>query len=505
MTVKVSNLTFVALFAVIFMVIFSFTVTLIASVYIVSDLGGSNDIAIYTISFYGLGNALGMPLARSLSYKHGTVNLLCVTLHLFAIFSLLCGFSTNYPEFLTYRLLQGIVSAPFYVLTNQLFADLTPEKRKPFFLTIFLTIFTTVPILGATWGGWLAYNYHWKAAFFINFIFLFILAWFIKRDLNGYQPPIEPYKLDGIGYFAYFVGVFSLVCVAITGQELDWLRSPIIVALIILGLGCLIFFLLWSQYHPTPLFELHLFKEPIFVFGIVNLIILFASYFGIVVLLAQWLSLDVLYTPYWIGLLLCTMVAAGFVPSFLLGKRLKKLDPRIPLAMALICFVISCFHTTFFNQYIDFERIALSRIPAGFGLVLFLPPIFHLCFHSFAKEKLIPVMELFQVSRALACVIGTSFYITLWQRRRVFYHDRYGSDLTLFSEKTRQFFSDIKAFHISGSEANAQLNEFLDKQSNAFALDDCFFLMQWTLMGLLVMLLCTYFWKNRSFVPEQQS
>ncbi|MFI5343558.1 MAG: MFS transporter [Chlamydiales bacterium] len=397
MTVKISNTTFVALFLVIFMVVFSFTLTLISSIYIVSDLGGSTDIAVYTVSFYGLGNALGIPLARSLSYKHGTVKLLCVSLHLFAIFSLLCGFSTNYSEFLAYRLLQGIVSAPFYVLTNQLFTELTPEKRKSIFATITLTIYTTVPILGGTWGGWLAYNFHWKAAFFINFIILFIIAWIIKRGLSGYQPPIEPYQFDGIGYTSYFLGMFSLVFVGITGQELDWLRSPLIIALIILGTGSTIFFLLWSQYHPYPIFELSLFKEPVLIFGMMNLIVLFASYLGIVVLLAQWLSLDVLYTPDWIGLLLCIMVVAGFVPALLLGKTLKKLDPRIPLALALICFAISCYHTTFFNQFIDFERIALSRISAGFGLVLFLPPIFQLCFHSFAKEKLIPVMELFQV------------------------------------------------------------------------------------------------------------
>ncbi|MFI5343559.1 MAG: hypothetical protein ACHQUC_04990 [Chlamydiales bacterium] len=96
-------------------------------------------------------------------------------------------------------------------------------------------------------------------------------------------------------------------------------------------------------------------------------------------------------------------------------------------------------------------------------------------------------------------MIGITFYITLWQRRKVFYHDRYGSDLTLFSEKTRQFFSDIKAFNISGSQANAQLNNFLDNQSNAFALDDCFFLMAWSMIGLIAILLCTLFSKNKSF------
>lgn len=505
MTPKVSNSTFAALFSVTFFVTFSFTMTLMGSVYIVSDLGGSTDIAIYTICFFGLGNILGIPLARSLSHKYGTVKLLYICLHLFALSSLFAGLSTNFFEFLTLRLVQGLVSGPFYVLTNQLFAGLTSEERKPLFTTILLTIYANVPILGACWGGWLAYDFSWRAPFFINAVFIFILAWLIQRALHNYQPEIEAHKFDGIGYFFFTLAVFCLGFVVITGQEFDWLRSPMIVTFILLGTGSLIYFLLWSRYHPYPIFDLTLFDEPLFAFGMINLVLLFSSYFGIVVLLALWLSIDVNYTPLWIGLLLGIMVVAGILPSILLGRKLGKIDARIPLAIALICLAISCFHTTWFNQYIDFERIALSRILAGFGLALFLPPIFRLCFHSFAEEKLIRVMELFQIGRVLASVGGGALYVILWHRRKVFYHDRYGSDLTPFSEKTAQFFSDIKTFHISGQAADAQLDVFLGNQATAFALDDCFLLMGWILIGLLVFLFSTLFWKGKTFAPENRT
>lgn len=494
--VKVSRSTLIALFMVLVMVVFSFTLTLIAAIYIVSDLGGSTDIAAYTVTFYGLGNLLGMPLGRSLSYRYGTVRLLCICLHLFAIFSLLCGLATNYFEFLTYRFLQGIVSAPFYILVNQLFSGLIQKDKKPFFSAASLTMYSTVPILAVCWGGWLAYDFHWRAPFFINFIILFILAFVIHRRLNQYQPKIESYEFDGIGYLFYAVGMFCLICVAITGQELDWQRSTLIVTLAIMGVGCLLFFLLWSRHHPYPLFDLTLFRNPLFTFGVLGLILLFANYFGIVTVLPLWLSLDVNYTPLWIGVLLGIMVVTGVVPSLLITTKLRALDDRIPLALAVICFAISCFHTTIFNQYIDFERIAISRILAGFGLVFFLPPIFRMCFRCFAEEKLYYIMELFQIGRILGCLLGTTFYVTLWQRRKIFYHSRYGSDLTAFSEKTRQFFTDIKDFHITGKAADVQLDYFLNLQATSFALDDCFFLMGWTLIIFLVVLISTVFWKK---------
>lgn len=471
------------------MAIFSFTMTIMASVYIVSDLGGSSDIALYSLSFFGLGTVLGMPLGRSLSYQYGTIKLLCICLILFSITSLLAGLSSNYIQFIVLRVLQGILSAPFYILSNHLFSGLTPRNHKHLFTMITLAIYVIVPILAACWGGVLAYNFTWRAIFFIDVLITAALSLAIKSHLGQYQPKIESYQFDGVGYLFYALGIFSIGFVIITGQFLDWYRSHIIVSMALIGAASLTFFFLWSRYHPYPLFEWRLFKQPLFAYGIINLMVLFGTYYGFIVLLSLWLNIDVRYTPEWIALLLIMMAVFGFVPPLLFVEKMRRFDPRISLFLAILCLAISSFHTTVFNQYIDFERIAVSRIIAGLGLAFFLPPVFRLCFHCFAEEKFIHVMELFQVCRNFSGLLGVALYDTLWQRRKVFYHSRYGSDLTAFSEETKQFFSDSKQFHLSGLSADAQLNDFLNKQSSAFALDDCFLLMGISLVCLLILLL----------------
>ncbi len=505
MLTKPTNSIFVALFAVLFFTIFSFTLTIMGSLYIAGDLGGSNDIAIYTVCFYGLGNAIGIPLGRSLAHRVGTVKLLYISLHLFALCSLLCGLATSFPLFLLFRFIQGFVAGPIYALNNQLFAGLVPAEKKSLFGTISLALFSTVPILGACWGGWIAYDFHWRFAFFGNVLFVMFLAEYIRIKLNNYQPPIEAREFDGIGYFFYAVGIFCVGFVIITGQEFDWFRSHMLIAFLLVGTVCTLFFIQWSLYHPYPLIDFTLFKKPLFTYGIVNLACLFSAYFGIVVLLAFWLSLYVNYTPIWVGTLLGVMVVAGGVQSLLIGRWLARVDARIPLALALICLTISCFHTTIFNEYIDFERIALSRIIAGFGLVFFLPPIFRLCFHSYSEEHTIAVVEIFQVVRALACSLGVISYITLWQRRQAFYHDRLGGTLTAFSEKTQTFFKEASFFHIKGRAADLQLNNILDRQAISLALDDCFFLMGWIMIGLLLLLTSTIFWHEPTFIPERNN
>lgn len=492
---------FFALFSVFFFVVFSNTLPLMAGIYIISDLGGSNYISIYAVSFFSVGNALGVPLGIYFSKRVGTVRFLIICLVLFALFSLACAHAANFPLFIIFRLLSGIVSGPFFVLTFKLFGALTPPEKKLRFSSILLTMFVVVPTLGVTWGGWIAYYYHWRLVFYYDFPFILFLAFFIGYKLKGFDPPPKKISYDWVGYFFYFISILSISTVLIMGQELDWFRSPLINLLSVIGVLSGTFFVLWEIYSPEPLLDLKFLKKSVFVFALLNLALLFSVYFGMTILLSLWLHLYVNYTPVWIGFLIGIMAVAGLLPKPLLEHRLSEFDCRIPLALAILFLAISSFYTMFFNVDIDMGRIAISRFLAGFGLAFFLPPIFRLCFHSFPEEDTPQVLVFFQLVRGLASGLGAALYVILWQRRQVFYHERLGSKLTVFSEQTQHFFSKAQEFYLQGNRANAQLEVYLDRQSTALALDDCFYLMGWIMVGLLVINGLSLFLKKEQFCP----
>ena len=240
-----------------------------------------------------------------------------------------------------------------------------------------------------------------------------------------------------------------------------------------------------------------------FLFALVNLGFLFSAYFGMVILLSLWLHLYVNYTPIWIGLLLGIMALVGLFPKQLIENKFSRMDCRIPLVLAILFLAISSFYTMFFDVEINFGRIALSRLLAGIGLAFFLPPIFRLCFHSFPEEKLQNVLIPFQFVRSLAGGIGASLYTILWQRRQVFYHERLGSKLTVFSPQTQTFFAKAEQFNLRDNRAKEQLEVYLDRQATALALDDCFYLMGWIMVGLLILNLVSLLAKKEKFFPEK--
>lgn len=487
----------IILYLILFFTVFNYSLALMSSVYITWDLGGSKDIAFYPVSFFGIGNALGIPLGLFLSHRQKTVKILCSILLLFAFLSFISCIATTFPILVITRFLQGVVAGPIYLLVNQLLDELVPSYQKNLSLRVTLTTVNIAPVLGACWGGWLAYNYEWRWIFFLNALILFFLAILTYLKLKNFRPIIIMSKFDAIGYIFYFIGVLCLSIVITMGQQLDWFRSPIINALLIIGIPSILFFILWTENHPYPILDFTLFKGLFFSTGIFYLLFIFSAYFGMVILLSNWLSLYINYNPDWVVALIGIMAIGAIFPPFLMREKfMNQWDSRLMLGVALIFLAISSFHTSQFNVEINFDRIAASRFFAGVGLALFLPPVYRLCFYSHIKQKSAAIATVFQVIRTLASGVGLAIYHTIWVRRQVFYHDRLGSKLTSFSKQTQIFFNNAKQFGLEGKKTEAQLEVFLDRQSTALALDDCFYLMGWLAVGLLILLVFTYFRKE---------
>lgn len=486
------------LFCTFFLVLINFTLTMMAGVYIVSDLGGERFISIYAASFYSIGNAMSIPLGKLLADHFGARRPILVCLLLFALSSFLCSEAPSFPIFVFGRLLQGIVSGPLYSLITR------SLPKKNYVPLVNVTMFIAAPILGAVVGGWIAYDYNWRWLFYVNTPISIVLAAMILCTLKEPHPSeLSTPPFDIIGYIFYCVGILCLGFSLTTGQEFDWFRSSLITTTLLIGIICIPFGVIYSYHHPHPFLNFRLFANKVFSFAFFNLAFLFSSYFGMIILLALWLSLDANYTPLWIGIILAGMAGVVYLPAILIHEK-ALVDCRIPLTAALLLLGWSCFKTQTFSVEINFGRIALARIIAGAGIALFVPAIFRMGFRTFTADLTEDVVQLFQVVRSLSSGLGAALYTILWQRRLVFYHDRLGSQLTVFSEQTQQFFVNAGQFHLFGNAAQLQLNNVLERQADSLALDDCFYLMGWIMVGLLVLCASTLLLPSAPFFPEKK-
>ena len=490
----------ILIFGALFTAAFTFTMTSMAAPYIAFDLGGSADISVYTVVFYGIGSALSIPLGKPLAARLKTGRALVLCLLVEALFTLGGALTPNYPLFIFFRFLQGFAAGPFYPLISHLLVSIVPPEKRPITTSIFVTILVIVPAIAVCWGGFIAYMYDWRWIFLFNFPWILLLAHFLWGRLKTLTAAPKETPFDGVGYFFYAVGLASLSIALTLAQQLDWYRSPLLVTLTLIGLPSLLFFILWNRLTPHPLLDFTILQKPLFCFVLLYLGIIFSIYFGMITLIPLWLKLYASYTPNWIAAILGGMVFGCFLPWYLIQQKLGTLDCRIPLAISLLFLAISAFHTTIFDVEINFGRIAFSRIVGGFGLAFFLPPLFQLAFKHVPDDKMVDHIELFQIVRNLAAGLGAGLCDICWQRREVFFHERLGEKINPVSYLTKNFLARAKTYWVPG-DPNALLDEALQRRATSLALDDVFWLLAWILVALLVALLFTLACKKETFRP----
>ena len=490
-----------AIYATLFLAIFYNTITNMAGVYIASDLGGGIHMSVYPMVFFGLGNLFSIPISNPLADVFGSIKVLFWALVFFSVFSVLCGLSPTFFVLNLMRFLMGISCGFFYVLCRRLILLTTEGEKQKRYNFFMLLMYGTVPVIGACVGASLAYENLWKWIFHINLPMSMLLALYFWFEFPNCQENKTKLSLDLWGYF-FFVLSLSCIVVGLTlSQQLDWYRSPFLVTITVIGIPCFFYFLGRTLLLDKPILPLHLLKSKKLSFALVNLAALFSSYFGMIILIALWLSIYVNYTPWWITLLLATMGLAGMISFFLSRDFFSRLDPRFTLAFSITSLAFSCYISTYFDVEVDFFHLAAARFLAGLGLVLFVLPLSRIAMTSYPVERSDDIFVLFQVTRVLFSSLGAGLYVVLWQRRQVFFHERLGEGLTINSQLTMNFYSQAeKIFHLTPLQSNAQLEVFLDQQSTSLALNDVFGFMGYILLGLLALLILSFI-KKRKLEP----
>jgi len=485
---------FVAVMAALFLAIFYNTVTNMAGLYIVSDLGGGTSIAVYPMVFFGLGSGVSIPFSNPLADRIGTIRTIVLGLILYAISSLLSGAVPTFFLFNLCRFILGFALGPIYILARRLIVRFAPPGSESNFGFLMILFFTTVPVLGACYGGWMAYETHWRWIFHIEIPIAVLLIgyfWFGYRDLDLPTKKADPF--DWIGYLSFALSVTLLVTAATVGQQIDWVRSSLWNLLFFTGLPLFCFFIHWELICPYPVLNLRLLKNRMLSFSLINLAVLFSAYFGMIILIAQWLNIYAHYTPLWIDAILGSMLISAGVAYLLCKRLIDRVDLRLVLGLSIIAFALSCYYSSHFNIHVDLKHLTKARLLAGVGLILFLFPLIRFATTWCKPEQTDQAFTQFLTVRSLFSSLGAGVYIILWQRREAFYHSRLGEQITLTSQLTRSWFQEAtEVVGLSRAQATEQLNLLLTDQASSLGLNDTLGAMGYICVALLCVLVLSF-------------
>lgn len=471
-----------------FLIVLDYTIANVSIPYIAGDLSVSANQGTYVITSFAVGNAIVLPISGWLTERIGSVRLLVISVLLFVFFSWVCGGAPTFEILLLGRFLQGFVSGPLIPLSQSLIVSTNAPEKKNTVLAFWSVVVIAAPVIGPLLGGWLSFDYNWSWIFYINIPFGILSAFLVWYTLKDFKSPIQKKPIDYIGFLLLAIAVTCLQIVLDRGEQYDWMRSNYIVTLSIISGLAFCYLIVWEYLHPYPIIDLSLFKIHSYSVSVIFICIMYAMYFGSVVLIPLWLQLYMGYNAIWAGIAVAPIGIAPFCFSIFSGKLVNKYGTLRPLTLCFILFSVSCFYTAYFTTAVDLRHIWISRFLVGCGLVFFITPLFSLSIQDIETKRLTQATGIFHFVRAMSGGIGTSVFNTLWIRRSAHHHERLASTLTPSSELTDSFIHNLGTFGLKGEKALALTNQLVDEQASLLGLNDCFYLMGWLFLALILFL-----------------
>uniref|UniRef100_UPI000421B1C5 DHA2 family efflux MFS transporter permease subunit n=1 Tax=Pseudomonas syringae TaxID=317 RepID=UPI000421B1C5 len=467
-----------------FMQVLDTTIANVALPTIAGNLGVSSEQSTWVITSFAVSNAIALPLTGWLSRRFGEVKLFLWATLLFVLASFLCGISTSMPELVGFRALQGIVAGPLYPMSQTLLLAVYPPAKRGMALALLAMVTVVAPIVGPILGGWITDSYSWPWIFFINIPIGLFAAFVVrmqmaKRPVNTQQQP-----LDYVGLISLIIGVGALQIVLDKGNNLDWFESNFIVIGSLISLVALAVFVIWELTDKHPIVNLRLFAYRNFRVGTLAMIGGYSAFFGVNLLLPQWLQTQMGYTATWAGLALAPIGILPVLMSPFVGKYAHKFDLRLLASLAFLAMGLSCLMRANFNSQVDFEHVAMVQLFMGIGVALFFMPTLSILLSDLPPNQIADGSGLATFLRTLGGSFAASLTTWIWIRRAEQHHAYLSENISTYDPNTRHALDTLGG---AGPQAYAQLEQVLNGQAYMMSTVDYFYMLSWLFAGLILL------------------
>src|SRR6201984_3305098 len=247
-----------------FMEVLDTTIANVALPYIAGGMGVSEDEASWVVTTYLVANAIILTASSYLARRLGRKPFFLISLGLFTLSSLLCGFAPNLNALLLFRILQGVGGGGMVPAAQSILADSFPPAKRGQAFALFGVAVVVAPVVGPTLGGWLSDNVSWLWCFLINVpVGVFALAALAivlrqPRTTHAGAQSQQENGFDVVGFILIATFLGALEVVLDRGLEDDWFGSSFIVTFAVICALAFVLMIPWELNQRNPAVDLRM-------------------------------------------------------------------------------------------------------------------------------------------------------------------------------------------------------------------------------------------------------
>lgn len=452
---------------------------------IAGNLGVSANQGTWVITSFAVANGVSVPLTGWLMQRFGVVRTFVISVALFTVASLLCGLAWSLPSLIMFRVLQGAVSGPMIPGSQALLINVFGPNKRNTALSIWSITTLMAPIAGPLLGGYISDNYIWPWIFLINVPVGLFCVWICWKNLKAQETPTRKLPIDRVGLMLLFIWVGALQILFDKGKDLDWFNSPVIVILAVITVIAFAAWLIWELTDKHPIVDLSLFKSRSFTLGTIALCLGYAVFFGNVVLMPLWLQSFLGYTATWAGLVSAPSGVTAVLTSILMGRLMRRYDPRWLAASSFALYATSYFMRSHFTADSSFLVFMVPQLVQGFAMGLFFISLLSVTFDRLPAHKVPAASGLSNFLRITAGSFATSLTTTFWDRRETLHQARLAEGISIYAPSYQQSLGQLHQLGLSDQSAAGAMTQAMVGQSYLLSSLDLFYLSAWLCVALI--------------------
>jgi DHA2 family multidrug resistance protein len=410
-----------------FMEVLDTTIANVALPYIAGGMGVSEDEASWVITTYLVANAIILTASPFLARRFGRKPFFLVSLALFTVSSVLCGFAWNLQALLFFRIVQGLGGGGMVPVSQAILSSSFPPEKRGQAFALFGIAVVVAPIVGPTLGGWLSDNMSWHWCFLINgpvgLVTMGLISAILREPAERRRRSLAD-RFDLIGFLLVATFLGALEVVLDRGLEDDWFGSSFIVTVAAVCAVAFVLMIPWEISRRNPAIDIRMLATRQLGASFVVMLATGAILLSTTQFLPQLVQQNFGYTATWAGLVMSPGGLVSMVMFMVVGRASGKVQPKYLIIAGALVVALSMYDLTNVYANVDFWFLARSRMLLSVGLPLIFVPILTASVDGIPPERTNQASALINAARNTGGSIGISLANNVLAHREQFHQSR---------------------------------------------------------------------------------
>lgn len=449
--------------------------------------GVTPSFAAWGTTFYLIGVALGVPIARILSGRFGEYRVLTFGYLSYAIVSLICVSSDSVFMYAATRFVFGLFGGFLAVVSQSAALGELPEKQYKIGLGYWAALGILPYTLAVFLGGFWAEYFSWRWLFYANATVGVLIAAIVGALLYGREYKRKIVRFDAVGYVLLVITLIAMQMMLSLGNDFDWFGSPLLSLALLIVTFSLPLFIIWEWGERHPIVDVRLFSRSSYAIGVLSGFLGFLVIQGLMSLLSVQMQLLLGYTSSLAGQVYLAMMVAGLPLAGFMYEISKRLDVRLVISMMCMCSSVVLTWLGLFDKNASYDTLTIPVVFLGFCVAALSAPTSTLATYGLSGAAYKRAAEEFLLFRLVGGAFGIAFQSVIYFRRTPWHQlnlsdylgGRRFASLDTLSTLTQQ----LQSLGMSESVARRVIARTIRQQAGILAMDDAF------LLGAVIMFL----------------